>query len=79
MMETLAALCGATITDEIRQGIAALDEDDQDALLGFGIEYATNQCRELLQGGARGIHFYTMDRSKSTVGIIHQLSAEGLL
>jgi methylenetetrahydrofolate reductase (NADPH) len=79
MMEMLAGLCGATITDEIHQGITSLPEDDKDALLAWGIEFATNQCVSLLENGVPGLHFYTMDRSASTVGIIERLRSEGLL
>jgi methylenetetrahydrofolate reductase (NADPH) len=79
MMEMLAGICGATITDELRQGIAALAEGDKEALVAFGIDFAARQCAELLEAGVPGLHFYTMDRSKSAVGIINRLRDEGLL
>jgi len=79
MMDILANLCGATITPEIRDGIAALPEGDTGALLGFGIDFAVRQCRELLEAGAPGIHIYTMDRSPSAAGIVGRLRGEGLL
>jgi methylenetetrahydrofolate reductase (NADPH) len=79
MMERLASLCGATITGEIRQGIAALPEGDKEALVAWGIDFATHQCAELLKAGVPGLHFYTMDRSKSTVGIVNRLRSEGLV
>lgn len=79
MMEMLAGICGATITDEVRQGIQALPEDDKDALVAFGIEFALRQCRELLKAKVPGLHIYTMDRSKSAVAIVNQLRDEGLL
>ncbi len=79
MMETLAGICGATITEELRSGIAGLPADDKEALAEFGIDFATRQCRELLEGGVPGIHIYTMDRSRSCVEIVRRLRAEGLL
>jgi len=79
MMEMLASMCGATITDEVRQGIAALPEGDKEALVAFGIEFAVRQCAELLDAGVPGLHMYTMDRSKSAAGIINCLRGEGLL
>jgi methylenetetrahydrofolate reductase (NADPH) len=79
MMEMLAGICGATITEEVRQGIAALAEGDGEALVAFGIEFAVRQCSELLQAGVPGLHIYTMDRSKSTTGIVNRLRSEGLL
>jgi methylenetetrahydrofolate reductase (NADPH) len=79
MMEMLAGLCGATITEEIRQGIVALPEGDKQALVDFGIEFAVRQCTELLKSGVPGLHMYTMDRSSSVVGIVGRLRSEGLL
>jgi len=79
MMEMLAGMCGATITDKVRQGIAALAEGDKEALVAFGIEFAVHQCVELLEAGVPGLHIYTMDRSKSAVGVVDRLRDEGLL
>jgi methylenetetrahydrofolate reductase (NADPH) len=79
MMEMLAGLCGATISAEIRQGIAALDAEDKQGLLDFGIDFATRQCTELLQAGVPGLHIYTMDRSKSTLVLVENLRNGGLM
>lgn len=79
MMERLASLCGATITEEIRAGIADLPEDDKEALNDFGIDFAARQCADLIRSGVIGFHLYTMDRSSSTVGIVNRLRGEGLL
>ena len=79
MMETLANLCGATITDEVRQGIARLPEDDKEALQNFGIDFAFGQCKGLIEAGVPGLHFYTMDRSLSTMAVVNRLKSEGLL
>ncbi|MFC2141702.1 methylenetetrahydrofolate reductase [Acidobacteriota bacterium] len=79
MMNMLADLCGATIVDGVRQGIAALPEGDKDALVNFGIELAVRHCRELLEADVPGLHIYTMDRSKSAVGIVTRLRQDGFL
>ena len=79
MMEMLAGLCGATITDEVRQGIVALPEEDKDALADFGVEFAVRQCRDLLGAGVPGLHIYTMDRSSSSARIVERLRKEALL
>ena len=79
MMEMLAGMCGATITEEVREGLASLKDGDKDALIEFGIEFAYRQCAELIKAGVPGLHIYTMDRSASTVGLVSRLRADGLL
>jgi methylenetetrahydrofolate reductase (NADPH) len=79
MMEMLAGMCGATITEDIHEGLASIEEGDKDALIAFGIEFAYRQCAELLQVGVPGLHIYTMDRSASTMGLVNRLRANGLL
>jgi len=79
MMEMLANLCGAMITDGLRQGINALPEGDKKALVDYGIEFAVHQCEGLLEAGVPGLHIYTMDRSASTVAIVNRLRKNGLL
>ena len=79
MMSSLARLCGATITDEISHGLAALPEGDKGAVLDFGIEFAYHQCEELLKTGVPGVHIYTMDRYKSVTEIVNRLRKNGII
>ena len=79
MMDNLAKLCGASISDDLRQRLAALPEGDIRALLNFGIDFAFEQCQELIGAGVPGLHFYTMDRSQSTAGVVARLRREELL
>lgn len=79
MMENLAALCGATITDEVRKGIASLPDGDKAALNDWGVDFAFRQCRELVDRGVPGLHIYTMDRAKSAVALVERLRAETLI
>ena len=39
----------------------------------YGIEYATQQCVELLKGGVPGIHFYTLNKAHSTTQVVKNL------
>lgn len=79
LMQSLAALCGATITDEIKMGLVELPEGDKGAVLDYGIEFAYQQCAALIEAGVPGVHIYTMDRSKTTSEIVSRLRGEGLL
>jgi len=79
LMETLAKVCGVTITDEVRVGLGKLPPDDKDAVGNFGIDLATKQCRGLLERGVPGLHCYTMNRGKAVFDILKTLRTEGLL
>lgn len=79
MMKRLADLCGATITEDLQKGIDALPEGDKEVLLQFGIDFAVDQCTDLLKAGVIGLHIYTMDRSSSTMGIVSSLRDSGLI
>ena len=53
------------IPDEVASRILPL-EGDPAALRAEGVEIATELCDDLLAGGAPGLHFYTLNRSKAT-------------
>jgi methylenetetrahydrofolate reductase (NADPH) len=71
-IERIARLCGARIPEALRAQLHAAAGDDA-AVQAIGIEYATRQCRELLGGGAPGIHFYTLNQSPATAAILAEL------
>jgi len=79
MMNMLAGLCGATITDKLLNGIKALPEGDIKALQQFGVGFAVEQCADLIKQGVNGLHIYTMNRSSSTVQIVDKLREMDLL
>ncbi len=68
----MTALCGAKIPSEFGAALDACD-DDAERTLEVGIEWAVAQCRELLEGGAPGLHFYTLNRSPATRRIHEQV------
>lgn len=68
------ARSGATIPDGLRVRLDAAAGDER-ALTAVGIEWAQVQCRTLLEGGAPGIHFYTLNRSHSAYAVYESLRA----
>jgi methylenetetrahydrofolate reductase (NADPH) len=79
MTQMLSKVCGSKITDELQKELDAVDAEDKSAVLDTGIQFAVNQCKGLLKAGVPGLHFYTMNRSKSTTEIISQLRQNSLL
>jgi methylenetetrahydrofolate reductase (NADPH) len=71
-IERMAQMCGASIPDDLRRELHARGEDPE-AVLDFGVAYATLQCAELLAAGVPGIHFYTLNRSPATRAILSAL------
>ncbi len=71
-VERMAKLCGASIPDGLRSELHARGEDPE-AVLDFGVAYATLQCAELLREGVPGIHFITLNRSPATRAILSAL------
>ena len=71
-VERMAKMCGASIPEGLRRELHARGEDPE-AVLAFGVAYATLQCAELLAAGAPGIHFYTLNRSPATRAILSAL------
>jgi methylenetetrahydrofolate reductase (NADPH) len=75
-IERFTQMCGASIPASLRDLLAGVRDDDA-AVTAIGIEWARDQCRALLEGGAPGLHFYTLNRSHSTREILGLLRAEG--
>jgi methylenetetrahydrofolate reductase (NADPH) len=65
-------MCGARIPTPLGAKLEELGDDDA-AATEFGIDYATRQCEELLRSGVPGLHFYTLNKSYSTVRVLNNL------
>jgi methylenetetrahydrofolate reductase (NADPH) len=60
----MAQLSGADVPAALAQRLEAADDPDE--VRRIGVEAATELCRALLDAGAPGLHFYTLNRSSAT-------------
>ena len=65
-------LIGADVPEEVVSRISKYDGDAA-ALRAEGIAVAVELCEQLLAGGAPGLHFYTLNRSKATLEMFEAL------
>ncbi len=65
--------CGAEIPRWIRKQLEAYG-DDSDAIAAFGTDVVTRLCERLLDGGAPGLHFYTLNQAAPVLKVVDNLS-----
>ena len=75
-LERFAGACGAEIPRWIQQRIVGFG-DDQDSIRQFGIDVVTQLCATLMESGAPGIHFYTMNQAEPVLTIAKNLGLHG--
>jgi methylenetetrahydrofolate reductase (NADPH) len=71
-IERFAALSGAVFPEELATRFEAV-ADDQAAVNELGVEVAAGMAQRLLDLGAPGLHFYTLNRSRSTIKVYEAL------
>lgn len=64
--------CGAEIPRWVRKALERFG-DDEASLRAFGIDLVTDLCDMLLENGAPGLHFYTMNQTEPTAEIVKNL------
>jgi methylenetetrahydrofolate reductase (NADPH) len=65
-------LCDARVPPKLAAQLREVEDDDAETM-EVGVEWAMQQCGGLLNGGAPGIHFYTMNKSPATRRIFESL------
>ena len=71
-IKRFTAMCGARIPEDLLGRLEVAGEN-ADQIRAIGVEHATAQCRDLLERGAPGVHFYTLNRSRATRDILDRL------
>jgi methylenetetrahydrofolate reductase (NADPH) len=65
-------MCGADIPRWLRKRLEGFG-DDRVSIQAFGLDLVSNLCQRLLDGGAPGLHFYTMNQSAPTLAVLDNL------
>ena len=68
-------MCGADIPRWMRKRLEGFG-DDRSAIRAFGLEVISDLCRRLLEQGAPGLHFYTLNQSEAVLGIWRNLGLD---
>jgi methylenetetrahydrofolate reductase (NADPH) len=71
-IDKFTKMSGAYIPQELIERIDRY-KDNPEKSYEIGLEFTINQCRELLNSGAPGIHFYTLNKSRAAVEIFESL------
>lgn len=64
--------CGAELPRWIRKQLEAYG-DDTDSICQFGEEVISRLCQQLLDGGAPGLHFYTLNQAGASLAVVRNL------
>lgn len=65
-------MCGADIPRWLRKRLEGFG-DDREAIQKFGLDVVSSLCQRLLEGGAPGLHFYTMNQAAPTLAILENI------
>jgi len=77
-IEKICHLSGGKYPAALKEKIEPV-KNDKEKVTQAGIEYAADQCAELLRGGAPGIHFYVMNKSHAVQQVLEQLRTKGIV
>ena len=66
-------MCGAEIPQWIRRRLQGFG-DDLEAIQDFGLDVVTRLCERLLEGGAPGLHIYTLNRARASKALWKRLN-----
>ncbi len=72
-IKRFVTMCGAKISMPLLKKLEKI-ESNADAVYDAGIDYATNQCKDLIFHEVSGLHFYTLNKSKATTEIVKRLN-----
>ena len=67
-IQRFTKMCGARIPQELYRRLKIV-ERDKSAVVATGTYWTTRQAKYLIEGGAPGVHFYTLNKSSATLAV----------
>jgi methylenetetrahydrofolate reductase (NADPH) len=74
-IKKFAELSGAKIPEDLQKKLEH-HQDNPNEVYRIGLEYAVEQAQDLLEGGAPGLHIYTLNKSRASIDLYDSLSRE---
>jgi methylenetetrahydrofolate reductase (NADPH) len=72
-LSSFSSVCGAQIPRWLDKKLQSYG-DDLESIRSFGLEFVTDMCQRLLDQGAPGLHFYTLNKSEASIAIYRELN-----
>ncbi len=72
-IERIASLCGARLPREFQAALARSASSPEDQF-NVGVEFATRQVQQLVEQGVPGLHFYVLNKSPATTGVLQSVT-----
>lgn len=70
-IERITSLCGAHLPQSFIDKLG--ERDDPEWQMQVGVDFATDQCQQLVEAGVPGLHFYVLNKSEATSRVLSQL------
>jgi methylenetetrahydrofolate reductase (NADPH) len=75
-IQRIASLCGARLPSDFQTGLER-SADSTEGQFDLGVDFATRQVRELIDGGVPGLHFYVLNKSPATSAVLRAVDLPG--
>jgi methylenetetrahydrofolate reductase (NADPH) len=72
-VQRFTQMCGATVPERI---VREMEGRGDKEMVHIGVKFAIEQCRELIDAGVAGLHFYTLNRNQATEMVLDEIGTE---
>ena len=72
-LDRMLSMAKVTLPDKLMNKLEKY-KDNNDDIKKIGVDFASEQCQELIDNGIAGLHFYTLNKSDSVSKILDNIS-----